>query len=67
MQEFKKDIELIGGNVIETSDGVFVRAYNKNEVKKIQELLKKYPLYKLGFFVKCNLFNSYYYETVLGR
>jgi hypothetical protein len=67
MQEFKKDVELIGGNVIDTSDGVFIRAFNKNEVKKIQDLIKKYPEYKLGCFVKCNIYNCFYYETVIER
>lgn len=67
MEKLINVIEMIGGNVIETSDGVFVRAYNKNEVKKIQDLIKKYPEYKLGRFVKCNIYNCFYYETVLER
>lgn len=66
MDELKKEIELIGGSVIVTSyGGVFVRAYNKIEVKKIQDLVKKYPQYKLGCFAKLELFGGFYYETVL--
>jgi hypothetical protein len=67
MEKLRIEIEFIGGNVIESSDGVFVRAYNKNEVKKIQDLFKKYHDYKLGRFVKCNIYNCFYYETVLER
>ena len=65
MKELKKEIEFIGGNLLETSDGVFIRAYNKDEIKQIQELLKKYPKYSLGYFAECNLYNWYYYETIL--
>lgn len=67
MEKLRNEIELIGGKVIDTSDGVFIRAFNKNEVKKIQDLIKKYPDYKLGVFVKCNIFKYFYYETVLER
>ena len=50
MKELKNEIELIGGNLLDSSDGVFVRAYNKAEIKQIQELFKKYPKYSLGCF-----------------
>ena len=65
MEELKKEIELIGGDLVDTSDGIIVRAYNKKEVQLIQELFKKYPKYSLGCFVECNLYNWYYYETIL--
>lgn len=65
MEKLKNEIELIGGNLLDSSDGVFVRAYNKAEIKQIQELFKKYPKYSLGCFVECNLYNWYYYETIL--
>ena len=65
MEELKKEIELIGGHLLETSDGVFVRAYNKAEIKQIKALLKKYPEYSLGYFGECNLYGFYYYEAFL--
>ena len=65
MKELKNEIELIGGDLVDTSDGVIVRAYNKAEIKQIQELFKKYPKYKIGSFKECNLYNWYYYETIL--
>jgi hypothetical protein len=67
MEKLRNEIELIGGKVIDTSYGVFVRAFNKNEVKKIHDLIKKYPEYKLGCFVKFKIFKYFYYETVLER
>lgn len=65
MEELKKEIEAIGGNLLDTSDGIFVRAYSQSEVKQIQALFKKYPKYKLGCFNECNLYNWYYYETII--
>jgi hypothetical protein len=50
MKELKKEIELIGGDLFDTSDGVFIRAYSQSEVKQIQALFKKYPKHKLGCF-----------------
>jgi len=65
MKELKKEIELIGGNLLDSSDGVFVRAYNENEVKQIQALFKKYPKYSLGCFEEYSLYSWHYYEAVL--
>ena len=65
MKELKKEIELIGGNLFDTSDGVFVRAYSKAERKQIQELFKKYPKYSLGCFVECELYEWFYYDAQL--
>ena len=65
MKELKIEIELIGGTLLDSSDGVFVRAYNKAEIKQIQELLKKYPKYSLGCFKECDLYGCFYYETII--
>lgn len=65
MKELKNEIELIGGNLLDSSDGVFVRAYNKAEIKQIQELFKKYPKYSLGCFEECDLYGCFYYETII--
>jgi len=65
MKELKKEIEFIGGNLLETSDGVFIRAYSKAEIKQIQILFKKYPKYSLGCFVEDSLYSWHYYEAGL--
>lgn len=65
MEELKKEIELIGGDFFDTSDGIFIRAYSQSEVKQIQALFKKYPQHKLGCFKECNLYNWYYYEAII--
>ena len=64
MKELKNEIELIGGNILDSSDGVFVRAYNKAEIKQIQELFKKYNQIP-RLFRECNLYKVDYYETIL--
>ena len=65
MEKLKNEIELIGGDLVDTSDGIFVRAYNKAEIKQIQELFKKYPKYSLGCFEEYSLYSWHYYEAGL--
>jgi hypothetical protein len=65
MEKLKNEIELIGGDLFDTSDGVFVRAYSKAEIKQIQELFNKYPKYSLGCFVECKIYEWFYYEALI--
>jgi hypothetical protein len=68
MEELKKEIELIGGQLLETSDGIIIRAFSEREVREIQRKFRERSWSlkcSLGPFVECDLYGWYYYEAVL--